>query len=79
MARPKEIKAVRAHSVRYIKLGRKISGWEDRSLDHGEIHFGYGRATHELALEGNAKKIKEHLIGLGRKTQDAARDVGAIQ
>jgi hypothetical protein len=78
MARPKEIKAVRAHSVRYIKLGRKISGWEDRSLDHGEIHFGYGKAAHELALEGNAKKIKEHLISLGRKPQAAGRDAQEV-
>lgn len=35
--------AIQANSVRNIKLGRGISGWEARSLDHGEIHFGYAR------------------------------------
>lgn len=70
--------AVTAQSVRYIKLGRKSHGWEDRSLDHGEIHFGYGKASHEQALAGDAKKIKDHLIALGRKPQAAARDAQEV-
>lgn len=69
---------VRANDIRYIKLGRKSSGWEDRALDYGEIHFGYGKATHELALEGDANKIKQHLIDLGRKPQAAVLDAKEV-
>ena len=69
---------ISAKAVRYIKLGRKTFGWEDRSLDHGEIHFGYGKASHELALGGDPKKIKQHLISLGRKPQAASRDAQEV-
>jgi hypothetical protein len=69
---------VTVKAVRYIKLGRRSGGWEDRSLDFNEIHFGYGKATHELAIAGDAKKIKEHLIRLGRKPQAAARDAQEV-
>ena len=53
-------------------------GWEAASLDRGELHFGYGKATHDMALAGNAKDIKEHLIELGRKPQAAARDAQEV-
>lgn len=69
---------VTAKTVRYIKLGRKGIGWEASSLDRGELHFGYGKATHDMALAGNAKAIKEHLIDLGRNPQAAGRDAQEV-
>jgi hypothetical protein len=69
--------AISANTVRYIKLG-KGGSWEDAALSRGELHFGYGRANHELALEGDVEKIKQHLIDLGRGAQAAARDAREI-
>jgi hypothetical protein len=69
--------AISANTVRYIKLGRGGS-WEDAALSRGELHFGYGKANHELALEGDMEKIKQHLIDLGRGAQAAARDAREV-
>ena len=68
---------ISAETVRYIKLGRGGS-WEDAALSRGELHFGYGRASHELALEGDVEKIKQHLIDLGRGARAAARDAREV-
>lgn len=67
---------ISANTVRYIKLG-KGGRWE-HSLDVGELRFGYGSLTHELALEDDRKKIKRHLIKLGRSAQAAARDAQEV-
>jgi hypothetical protein len=66
-----------AKEVRYIKLGRG-GCWEDLALAQRELHFGYGRAGHELALEGDGDKIKEHLVSLGRDVQAAVRDAREV-
>jgi len=68
---------INAKDVRYIKLGPK-GIWVDSALAHGELHFGYGRVTHELAVEADAKKIKLHLVNLGRDQQAAARDAQEV-
>jgi hypothetical protein len=68
---------ISAGAVRYIKMGRG-GRWEDAALDRGELHFGYKKATHELALEGNFEKLKEYLIGLGRDAQPASRDAREV-
>src|SRR6185437_13186467 len=73
------MKKIVAKEVRYIKLGRRGGCWEDLALSKGELHFGYGGATHELALQGDSDKIKEHLISLGRYVQAAARDAREVQ
>lgn len=67
---------IAAKAVRYIKLG--AGGRWENSLDLGELRFGYGNVTHELALEGNREKTKKHLIELGRSPQAAARDAQEV-
>jgi hypothetical protein len=69
--------AISAATVRYIKLG-KGGRWADEALARGELHFGYGKATHELALAGDAEKMKRHLVDLGRSPQAAARDTTEV-
>ena len=68
---------ISAETVRYIKLGRG-GRWEDAAIDRGELHFGYKKATHELALEGDFETIKQYLIGLGRDAQAASRDAREV-
>jgi hypothetical protein len=62
---------IKAKAVRYIKLGRRTGAWETRSLDLGEIHFGYNGVSHEMALAGDASKIKQQEVGKGKKPQVA--------
>lgn len=68
---------IRPTTVRYIKLGKR-GRWADEALARGELHFGYGNASHAMAQEGNAEKIKQHLIDLGRSPQAAARDAREV-
>lgn len=68
---------ITADTIRYIKLGRG-GRWEDLSLANGELHFGYGRTDHDLALAGDFTKIKAYLIGLGRDPQAASRDAREV-
>lgn len=46
--------------VRYIKLGSGGS-WAQLSFDHGEIHFGYHEAPHELCQLGAWDEVRKHL------------------
>jgi hypothetical protein len=62
--------AISAKTVRYIKLG-KGGRWDDVALDRGELHFGYGKSPHELALAGDLEALKQHLIGLGKDAREA--------
>ena len=68
---------ISADTVRYIKLGRS-GRWDDIALERGELHFGYKKATHELALEGDIEQLKQYLIGLGRDSQAASRDAREV-
>lgn len=68
---------VTAKTVRYIKLGRG-GRWEDVSLQRGELHFGYGKVSHELALTGDRQKIKEHQVELGRDPRTATEDAREV-
>lgn len=63
---------IKAKAIRYIKLGKRSGGWEDSSLNNGEIHFGYGGVSHEMALTGDVGKIKQQEIGKGKQPQVAA-------
>jgi hypothetical protein len=67
---------ISAETVRYIKLGR--AGRWDVALDRGELHFGYKRATHELALAGNFEALKQYLIELGKEPKVASRDAREV-
>jgi hypothetical protein len=69
--------AISTTNVRYVKLGR-AGGWVEVSLARGELHFGYGSATHELSLQGDLEKIKQHLISVGRGTRAASRDAQEV-
>ena len=68
---------VAADTVRYIKLGRG-GNWEDAALTGGELHFGYGKVTEELAVEADVEKIRAHLVDLGRSVQAATRDAREV-
>lgn len=68
---------ISANTVRYIKLG-KSGNWADAALKMGELHFGYGRVTEELAVEANVEKIKKHMMDLGRSAQAATRDAREV-
>ena len=68
---------ISAGSVRYIKLGAG-GRWVDASLDRGELHFGYGKSPHELALGGNFDALKQHLLGLGKDAQGASREAREV-
>jgi hypothetical protein len=63
---------IQAKTIRYIKLGKRSGGWEDSSLNNGEIHFGYGGVSHEMALVGDVAEIKQQEIGKGKQPQVAA-------
>ncbi len=69
--------AISAETVRYIKQGR-AGRWEEVAIERGELHFGYKKATHELALEGDFEKLKQYLIGLGGDAQAASRDAREV-
>src|SRR6201996_8625046 len=69
--------AISAEAVRYIKLG---SGgrWANISLDRGELHFGYRKSPHELALAGNLDAMKQHLLGSGKDARSASREAREV-
>jgi hypothetical protein len=64
--------AISAETVRYIKLG-KGGRWDDVALDSGELHFGYRKSPHELALAGNFDALKQHLLGRSGDARGASR------
>lgn len=68
---------ISAKTVRYIKFGRR-GGWADASLNHGELHFGHGKISHELALRGDREAIKRARIEQGRDARAAAEDAREI-
>jgi Restriction endonuclease len=68
---------ITAPSVRYIKLGRG-GGWEAISLERGELHFGHGKITHEMALAGDREQMKQHRIRQGRDARAAAEDAREV-
>ena len=71
------MKPVTCATMRYIKLGDS-GRWADISLDRGELHFGYGKTPHEIALSGDRDAIKRYLEKAGNdkhKTHEA-RQVG---
>jgi hypothetical protein len=43
-----------------------------------ELHIGYGKSTHELALAGNFEALKQYLIGIGRDAQVASREAREV-
>lgn len=68
---------VTANNVRYIKLGRG-GRWEKVSLERGELHFGHGAISHELAQTGDRAKIKEFQIRQGRDPRAVAEDAREV-
>jgi hypothetical protein len=68
---------ITAAQVRYIKLGRR-GRWEKTSLERGELQFGHGEISHELALTGDRAKIKEALIKAGKSSQAATDDTREV-
>jgi hypothetical protein len=63
--------------VRYIKLGRG-GRWDRVSLERGEIHFGHGQLSHEIALRGDRDQIKQTRMDQGRDPRAAAEDAREI-
>jgi hypothetical protein len=63
--------------ARYIKLG-KGGCWNDISLERGEIHFGFGGVSHELAVSKDYETIRRRQSAMGRKGNAASVDAGAI-
>jgi hypothetical protein len=64
-------------TIRYIKLGQG-GKWARRSLEHGEIHFGYSAVPHDLCLSGDWDGVVRHLEGEGRtagKAKDMTREI----
>ena len=51
---------VSAKNVRYIKLGQN-GRWAKRSIDNGEIHFGYRGIPHELCAGGSWAEVERVL------------------
>jgi hypothetical protein len=68
---------IAAKAVRYIKLGRG-GCWEAVSLDGGELHFGHGKISHELAVKGDSEAIKRARIEGGRDARAAAEDAREV-
>lgn len=68
---------ITAKAIRYIKLGRG-GKWEKASLENGELHFGHGAVTHELALAGDREGIVAHLVKSGRDPRAAAEDAREV-
>ncbi|MGL5164870.1 MAG: restriction endonuclease [Afipia sp.] len=68
---------IEAKQVRYIKLGPK-GRWAEAALSRNELHFGYGKVTHDLAVEANVAKIQAELVAQGRDVQAATRDAREV-
>ena len=62
---------IAAGAVRYIKLGRG-GDWDKISLERGELHFGHGKVSHELALARDREQIKRNVMDRGRDARTAA-------
>lgn len=63
--------------IRYIKLGRG-GRWENRSLAHGEMHFGYSMVPHAMCLAGDWDAVARRLVQHGRspgKAKDGVREI----
>src|SRR5437016_1527736 len=69
---------ITARTVRYIKLGRRGGQWEAISLERGELHFGHGRITHEMALAGDREQMKQHHTNQGRDVRAATQDAREV-
>jgi hypothetical protein len=69
---------ITANDVRYIRLGTKGGAWEQLSLDRGELHFGYGGISHEMALEGDIDMIARQSMARGRDPKTAAQDARQV-
>lgn len=50
--------------IRYIKLG-EAGRWWRRSLQAGELHFGYGGVAHEPCLAGDWETVGRQLAAAG--------------
>lgn len=72
------LKRVAATEVRYIRLGKKGGPWEQLSLDRGELHFGYGGISHEMARKGDINTIARRSIARGRDPKTAAQDARQV-
>lgn len=68
---------VEAEQVRYIKLGPK-GRWAEAALSRNELHFGYGKVTHDLAMDADVAKIQAALVAHGRDIQAATRDAREV-
>jgi hypothetical protein len=69
--------AITANTVRYIKLGR-AGCWEEVSIGRGELHFGTTEAPHDLVLQGDREKIRQHYLTAGRNPRAATEDAREI-
>ncbi|MGC1776989.1 MAG: hypothetical protein WBB34_03525, partial [Xanthobacteraceae bacterium] len=68
---------ITANIVRYIKFGRG-GGWAASSLERGELHFGHGQISHEMALTSDRRTIKQHGLHQGRDARTASQDAREI-
>jgi hypothetical protein len=69
------MKQISCKGARYIKLGSN-GAWADVSIDNGELHFGYGKVPHELALKRDYEAVKAFCLAEGR---DAGRASGVAR
>lgn len=60
--------------IRYIKLGRG-GVWAERSLEKGEIHFGYKSVPHELCLAGDWDTVAALMVERDGKSPGKAKDM----
>ena len=67
---------ITATTARYIKLRK--AGLGGRFAKTWRIHFGHGKISHEMALVGNRKAIKQARIDQGRDARTAAEDAREI-
>jgi hypothetical protein len=74
----KRPKPIVAREVRYIRLAKRGSTWEQLSLDNGELHFGYGGISHAIAKSGNLKSVTRAAIKSGRDATTAAQDARQV-
>ncbi len=68
---------IKAQDIRYIKLGPK-GRWADAALSRNELHFGYGKVTHDLAVAADIGQIRTALVAQGRDVQAATRDAREV-
>lgn len=68
---------IEAQDIRYIKLGTK-GRWAEAALSRNELHFGYGKVTHDLAVAADIGQIRTALVAQGRDVQAATRDAREV-